>query len=85
MVTTVLLETKRVRSSTWPCVSSPRMPRPSQIVCGAAQVIGECFFVVGTNHVRVALLLLAKQAFFGGENGARSVDVDGSAFKNNAV
>ena len=30
-ITIVRAFTKRARSSTWPCVSSPAMPRPSQI------------------------------------------------------
>ena len=43
-------ETKRVRSSTWPWVSSPKMPRPSQIACWCAEVVGEELLVVFAGH-----------------------------------
>ena len=49
-----------------------------------AEVVGENFFVVFARHAGVALLHLAEQAFFGGEDGAASVDVDGAAFEHDA-
>src|SRR4029077_6807217 len=49
-----------------------------------SQVVGEELFVVDAGHVRVALLLFAEEAFFGGKQSAAPVDVDGPAFKNHA-
>src|SRR5208282_3378969 len=72
MVITVFGETKRVMSSTWPCVSSPAMPLSSQMTGGAV-------------HGRVALLRGREQAFFGGDERAAAVDVDRSAFEHDAV
>ncbi len=40
-VTTVCGSTNRARSSTWPCVSSPSIPRPSQTTWRDSQVVGE--------------------------------------------
>ena len=41
-----------------------------------AEIVGEGFFIVRTHHVRIAFLLLAQQAFFGGEDRAGTVDID---------
>ncbi len=38
--------TKRARSSTWPCVSSPAMPSPSQSTCRAPRVLAQTPLVV---------------------------------------
>ena len=50
-----------------------------------AEVIGKRFFVVHACHVRIALLHLAQQAFFGGQNRTRAVDVNRSAFEHDAL
>ena len=50
-----------------------------------AEVFGEDFFVVFARHAGIALLHFAEQAFFGGEDGAASVDVDGAAFEDDAA
>ena len=50
-----------------------------------AEVVGKRFFVVHARHVRIALLHFAQQAFFGGEDGAGAVDVDGAAFEDDAL
>ena len=50
----------------------------------SAQIVGENFFVIFARHAGVALLHFAEETFFGGEDGAASVDVDGSAFEDDA-
>src|ERR1039458_4640374 len=49
-----------------------------------AEVVGEELFVVAAGHAWIALLDFAEQAFFGGEERAVAVDVDGSAFEDDA-
>ncbi len=49
-----------------------------------AQVVGERLFVLNAGHVRIAFLHFAEQALFGRENGSCSVDVDRTAFQDNA-
>ena len=64
-------------------VAEDAAPQPDGV--RRAQVVGKGLFVVHARHVRIALLHLAEQAFFGGEDGARAVDVDRSAFEDDAV
>jgi len=50
-----------------------------------AEVVGEGLLVVNPGHVGIALLLFAKQAFFGGEDCAFTIDVDRAAFQHDAL
>src|SRR5208283_484588 len=50
-----------------------------------AQVFGEDLLVIFAGHSRVALLHLAKQAFFGGEQSAASIHVNRAAFEDDAA
>src|ERR1700688_1437810 len=49
-----------------------------------AEIIGEELFIVFARHARVALLDFAEQTFFRGEDGAASVDVNGSTLEDDA-
>ena len=60
------------------------MPEPSQITFSNSQILCKEFFVILAGHGGIALLRLAEQAFFGGEQGAVSVDIDGAAFEDDA-
>ena len=45
----------------------------------------EKLFVVGPGHSRIALLSLAQEAFFGGQQSALAVDVDGTTFEHDGI
>ncbi len=74
--------TKRAMSSTWPCVSSPTQPSPSQIVCADAEPLAEDALVVRAGQARVAHLDVAEQPFLGHEQQAVAVDLDAAAFEH---
>ena len=57
-------------------------PEPDRVRC--AQIVGEGLLVVNARHMRIALLHLAQQAFFGGEDRASAVDVDRPALEHDA-
>ncbi len=50
-----------------------------------AKIIGKNFFHVLARESRVALLHIAEQAFFGGDQCAASIDVDAAALQNDAM
>ncbi len=60
--------TKRAMSSTWPSVSSPSMPSPSQITCFARQEFGEQPLHRVARAAAAAVRI--EQARLGGEHGA---------------
>ena len=81
--TMVRASVKRARSSTWPWVSSPAMPRPSQMVCARAEHLGEDLLVVGAAEAGVAHLHRGvEQALLGGEHRAAPVHVDGAPLQH---
>ena len=82
--TTVVGVTKRARSSTCPWVSSPWMPRPSQMTWRTAEIVGENSFDARSIEAGIARLNVAEQALLGGQERAAAVDVDGAPFHHDA-
>ena len=50
-----------------------------------SKIIREDLFVISAFHLRIALLDFAKQALLGREQRALTVNVNGSAFQDNAL
>ena len=65
-----------------PSVSSPTMPRPSQIAVRARTVIGQV--TLDLRCVRLWVAVRVQQAFFAGQHGSLAVEVDRSAFEDDA-
>ncbi len=76
--------TKRARSSTWPCVSSPAIARFNQW-CGGREMAFEDGFILLARQAGIAFLDGAQQALLGSEKEAFAVDVNGAAFKHQAA
>src|SRR5207249_9979560 len=49
-----------------------------------AKIIGEYFFQVGARKGRVALLYIAEQTFFRGQQESFAIDLDAAAFQDDA-
>ena len=81
-VTTVFGSTNRARSSTCPWVSSPSIPRPSQITLVDAQVVGEDALDPLAAEPGIARLDVAQQAFLGRQQRPPAVDVDRAPFQH---
>ena len=79
-VTTASCATKRVRSSTWPSVSSPSMPSPSQRICVTPNDVAQHALDVGARERRVAVRV--QQALLGGEQRALAVHLDRAALEH---
>ena len=56
---------------------------PDGVQC--SEVVGEDLLVVFARHAGITLLDFTEQTFFGGEERAASVDVDGSAFEDDVA
>ena len=75
--------TKRARSSMWPCVSSPAMPRPSHTHALGAELRAQDApraRRVDSPGLRACTVVL--QALLGGQQRALAVDVDGAALEH---